>query len=285
MPPTTAYTLVSFHAHPDDEALLTGGTLARAAAEGHRVVLVTATAGEAGLAARVLGADRALGGRRLAELDASARALGVARVVCLGFADSGWHDSATGDPAAFSAVDPRVAARALATVLREEDADVLTTYDPAGGYGHPDHVQVHRVGEIAAELAGTPSVLQATVDRDLLARLVRLLARVPGVLDRVDPTTFETAFTPRAQITHRVDVRHHLGAKRASLAAHASQATSDSGPRTLRTLLALPRPLAGLVLGVEWFVDRDRRPGRCDDVFATVRAQGRPGPSRREEAR
>src|SRR4051794_38030220 len=86
--PSVPFTLVSFHAHPDDEALLTGGTLARAAAEGHRVVLVTATDGDAGLATPS-GQGISLGQRRLAELQAAADALGCARIVHLGFLDSG----------------------------------------------------------------------------------------------------------------------------------------------------------------------------------------------------
>ncbi len=87
------HTLVAFHAHPDDEALLTAGTMARAAAEGHRVVLVVATDGDLGLAASTYAGDGALGQRRLAELRASAARLGVARVEHLGYADSGWAPS------------------------------------------------------------------------------------------------------------------------------------------------------------------------------------------------
>src|SRR4051812_48934396 len=143
-----AFTVVSFHAHPDDEALLTGGTLARAAAEGHRVVLVTATAGEAGLTG-MPGADRpALAARRLAELEASATALGCARVEVLGYPDSGSVQgepapAADGERSSFAWIDPEEPAQRLAAILREESADALTIYDRHGGYGHPDHVQVH----------------------------------------------------------------------------------------------------------------------------------------------
>src|SRR3954465_5397171 len=90
-----SYCLVSFHAHPDDEALLTAGTLARAAAEGHRVVLVVATAGEAGLGGGG-GTRPALATRRRTELEQSARALGCVRVEVLGYADSGMHGEAGG---------------------------------------------------------------------------------------------------------------------------------------------------------------------------------------------
>ncbi len=257
-------TLVSFHAHPDDEALLTGGTLARAAAEGHRVVLVVATDGEAGLAASSAGD---LGRLRPQEIAAAAERLGCARLVRLGLPDSGWRQSERPGPQVFSRMDVPAAAEQLVSVLREEGADVLTTYDPAGGYGHPDHRQVHQVGAYAARQAGVPVVLQATLPRERLHRAVRLAARWPGLLDSVDPRSFATAFTPRAEITHTIDVRDHLDAKLAAMRAHASQATSDVGPRTLALLLRLPAPVARLVLGREWFVD-PRRPGlRAHDVF------------------
>ena len=120
-------TIVSFHAHPDDEALLTGGSLARAAADGHRVVLVVATDGEAGLASSALGPD--LRDVRRRELEASARALGCARLVRLCFADSGWHDSRRAGLDVFSRLDVATAAAPLVEILREERADVLTIYD------------------------------------------------------------------------------------------------------------------------------------------------------------
>jgi LmbE family N-acetylglucosaminyl deacetylase len=264
------FTLVSFHAHPDDEALLTAGTLARAAADGHRVVLVTATDGEAGLTSSQVGRRGPLGQRRRAELEAAAQALGVARLVHLGLPDSGLDASATGDPAAFGALAPEEAAAPLVEVLRAEQADVLTTYDPTGGYGHPDHRQVHVAGALAARLAGTPSVLEATVERDRLARAARLAAAL-RLVDRDAADRLRTGYTPRSEITHRVDVRAFTGVKRAAMRAHASQAAGDDGTRTLRLLLGLPPWLFDRVLGHEWFVDRTRGPGRCDDVFAAVR--------------
>jgi len=264
------FTLVAFHAHPDDEALLTAGTLARAAAEGHRVVLVVATAGEAGLV-RGGRTGPALATRRRAELEASARALGCARVEVLGYADSGMHGEAGGD-AAFARADVDEAAGRLAQLLAEEKADVLLTYDPAGGYGHPDHVQVHRVGLRAAELAGTPSVLEATVDRSALQRVLRLVHRLPGIPADFAPSRFDRAYTDRRDLTHAVDVRRFAAAKRASMAAHVSQAGADEGTRTLAVLLKLPLPVFRFVLGREWYVERGRRPGPLlDDVFAGVR--------------
>ncbi|GAA1807800.1 PIG-L family deacetylase [Nocardioides hankookensis] len=255
------FTVVSFHAHPDDEALLTGGTLARAAAEGHRVVLVVATAGEAGLASPLELAD--LAERRTRELAASAAALGIARVEVLGYRDS-----------RFAEVDLDEAANRVADILRAERADVLTTYDAAGGYGHPDHVQVHRVGRRAAELAGTPVVLEATLDRGLIDRVVRTLRHLSRVVPVPELPDTSRAFTARADLTHEVDVRAHLDAKLAALRAHASQA--GGGPRTLALLLRLPKPLARRVLGREWFREVGRRPGEHldDDIFASLRRSG-----------
>jgi LmbE family N-acetylglucosaminyl deacetylase len=263
------FTLVSFHAHPDDEALLTGGTLARAAAEGHRVVLVTATAGEAGLAREDL--TGGLAGRRVEELRAAARSLGCARVELLGYPDSGSGPHRPLPPDAFAALDPALPAQRLAALLREERADVLTTYDPRGGYGHPDHRQVHRVGALAAGLAGTPVLLEATIDRSRLSAVASALVRVPVVSRLVPPDRFASAYTDRSELTHEVDVRGHLRAKRAALASHASQATG--GVRTLGLLLRLPRPLLAPVLGREWFVEDGRPPtgNLLDDVFATLR--------------
>src|SRR5689334_5643977 len=186
-------TLLAFHAHPDDEALLTSGTLARAAAEGHRVVLVSATAGEVGLAASQFGTAATLAGHRREELQRSADAIGAARVEFLGYGDSGLDGQAV--PAdgleAFARADVEGAAQRLAALLREEGADVLTSYDASGGYGHPDHVQVHRVGARAAELAGTPVVLEATVDQDLLRRAVRVASRLYRFPPEFDRAAFE----------------------------------------------------------------------------------------------
>jgi LmbE family N-acetylglucosaminyl deacetylase len=270
------YTLVSFHAHPDDEVLLTGGTLARAAAEGHRVVIVVATAGEAGLtgsageAGLTGSADRSvLGRRRLDELHASAQRLGCARVVDLGYADSGM----TGPVAAngFSTVDVDEAAGKLAEVLVEEQADALTTYDPAGGYGHRDHVQVHHVGRRAAQLAGTRVVLAATVDRAALQRALRLFGWLRRLPADFAPARFDHAYAAPETLTHRVDVRRYSGAKRAAMAAHVSQ--GDTADRTLSLCLRLPRPVFRMAFGREWFVEQGRSPAQplLDDVFASLR--------------
>ena len=253
------HTLLAFHAHPDDEALLTSGTMARAAAEGHRVVLVVATDGGEGLAATQYAGDGGLAVRRMGELEASARALGVARVEHLGYADSGLGPHAPPDPPGatrFVRADTDEAAARLAAILTEEDADVLLTYDPNGGYGHPDHVKAHEVGMRAAELAGTRRVLQATVPRDTICRAIDLAAKVYRFPPEFDRNSFNRAFSARRDITHRISVRRHIGAKRASMRAHASQASADGGAdRTLAAFLRIPRPLYDLVFGREWYVD------------------------------
>jgi LmbE family N-acetylglucosaminyl deacetylase len=249
-----ATTLVFVHAHPDDEALLTAGTMARAAAEGQRVVLVVATDGAAGLASAEMSFD--LAARRAAELDESCRVLGVHRLVRLGYADSGLHGDTTpieGGPLPLCAAPVEESAAALARVLTDEDADVLVTYDANGGYGHPDHVRVHELGVHAAEIAGTPRVFEATVPRDLILRGIRLASKVYRFPPEFDPTSFERAFTASADITHRVDVRRYIDAKRDSMRAHASQATADDGDRTLAAFLRMPTPLYRRVFGTEYY--------------------------------
>jgi LmbE family N-acetylglucosaminyl deacetylase len=246
--------------------------MARLAADGHRVVLVVATAGEQGLTAAPASAGWRLGEARKAEVLASARALGCARVEFLGYGDSGLDGQAVADggPVPFAGVDAEEAARVLADLLREEDAALLTTYDPAGGYGHPDHVQVHRVGARAAELARTPLVLQATVDRDLLLRALRLLRWVYPL--PFDPAGFASAYTPGDAITHRIDVRPYITAKRRSMSAHVTQTTGGESVRTLAALLRLPGFLFQLVLGTEWYVQPDLTVGRVlRDPLATLR--------------
>jgi LmbE family N-acetylglucosaminyl deacetylase len=272
-----ARTLVSFHAHPDDEALLCAGTLAKAAAAGHRVVLVVATSGEVGDAdTAMLEGGETLGERRRRETMASATALGIHRVEFLGYADSGLTgDHRPSGVTAFTDADPHEAARRLADVLSAEAADVLTTYDANGGYGHPDHVRVHQVGALAADLAGTPVLLESTVNRDVLFAGVQL-ARSMGfeIPPAFDPADLEAWFSPGEVVTHTIDVSTHLAAKRASMAAHASQATSaddDDSTRTLARILELPEDLYALAFGTEWFIERGRSPADpADDVFASL---------------
>jgi LmbE family N-acetylglucosaminyl deacetylase len=251
-------TLVAFHAHPDDEALLTAGTMARAAAEGHRVILVIATDGDLGLASEGY-RDGVLGQRRLGEAQQSATALGVERVEYLGYADSGLQGDVPPDPPGkvrFVRVSVEEAAEKLAGILAAERADVLLSYDRNGGYGHRDHVQVHQVAAAAAALAGTPRVLEATVPRDTICRAVELAGRVYRFPPEFDHTAFQRAFSPREAITHRIPVARYARAKRAAMRAHASQASADGGAdRTLAAFLRIPRPLYDLVFGREWYID------------------------------
>ena len=243
-------TIVSLHAHPDDEALLTGGWLAQRAGAGDRVVLVFATDGEAGLASPAHPRGT-LGQLRRQEAAGSARALGAARIVWLGYADSGMRDRPTQGP--HRLVDAPVAevARAVATILDAEDADVLTGYDANGGYGHPDHVHVHRTARAAQALAGRrPRLLEATLDRTWLVRLLRVVRRLAMLLPGVTVPA-GTVYSAREAVTLVADVRDQLPAKRAALAAHASQATG--GVRTVGILVRLPTPIARRVIGTEWF--------------------------------
>lgn len=268
-------TVLAFHAHPDDEALLTAGTMAKAAAAGHRVVLALATDGGQGLAAQDFHGGDGLGSRRLDEARASAAALGVARVVWLGYADSGMTGpvpAAAGGRTAFVAAPLEEAAGRLAALLAQEAADVLLSYDARGGYGHRDHVRVHEVGAAAAALAGTPRVLEATIPRDLLAAAVRASARVHRYPPEFDIEAFTTAYSPRREITHRIDVIRYAAAKRAAMRAHASQASADGADRTLAAFLRIPRPAYDLVFGREWFRDPARPAGApiLRDIFAEL---------------
>ncbi|WP_223865422.1 PIG-L deacetylase family protein [Streptomyces sp. 5-10] len=150
---------------------------------------------------------------------------------------------------------PHRAAERLAAILREEDAAMLLTYDANGGYGHRDHLKVHEVGHRAAELAKTPRVLEATIPRDAVERLLRLaqLLRIPL---RHDPAELTSRFSPRSALTHRYDVRRYARQKQAALAAHHSQVngTGRMNP-VMRRVIRLPAPLFGLLLGREWYID------------------------------
>ena len=249
---------MAFHAHPDDEALLSAGTLARAARAGHRVVLVLATDGGVGLVGEgVLDGDEALGQRRTAEAEASAAALGVARVVHLGYGDSGSDlpiDGAGAPPGSLCAAPVPEAAARLVEVLREEGADLLLADDANGGYGHPDHRRVHEVAVRAADELGLP-LLEVTIDREFLSGGVDL-ARQMGleVPDGFVPPDLSSWYTAHDALTHTVDASPVLDAKRASMAAHASQSTG--APDTVRTLavfLGLPSEVYALAFSTEWF--------------------------------
>ncbi len=255
-------TIVSFHAHPDDESIATGGTLARAVREGHRVVLVFGTRGECGeVAEGFLDDGELLGDRRAAETLASAEALGAHRVEFLGYRDSGMMGEPTNEaPGCFWQADPEEAATRLARILDEEDADVLTVYDDHGGYGHPDHIQVHRVGHRAAELAGTPRVYESTMNRDHLRRMMARARAADPDAEGPEIDDDSDFGSPESVITTTVDVTAHLDAKRASMRAHASQIGEDS------FFLALPEDSFAAVFGHEWFIrTRGEAPTGADD--------------------
>jgi len=272
----TPRTLVAFHAHPDDEALLSAGTLAQAVAAGHRVVLVLATSGEAGLVGDgMLGDADDLGRMRATEAQASADALGVARLVLLGYGDSGSDrpDDSDGWPAgSFRAATVTDAADRLAAVLREEDADLLLADDVNGGYGHPDHRHVHRVALAAAGAAGVPFA-QVTIDREFLAGGIELARGMDlEVPEGFVPPDVSRWYTAHDRITHTVDVGPVLAAKRASMAAHATQATgAPDSVRTLAVFLGLPDEIFALAFAQEWFVvDGTAVDDRFPDLFTAV---------------
>ena len=267
MPPGT---MVCFHAHPDDEVITTGGTIARATAEGHRVVLVFATRGELGLVPEDLGAET-LGDRRTREAREAADLLGVQQVEYLEYQDSGMAGDATNDdPGTFWTADVEEAAQRLAAILEREAAEVVTIYDDHGGYHHPDHIQVHRVGVRATELAGTPRVYEATADADHFSEQIRAMRDVipPEMAEEMPkPEEFESNFSATELITTRVDVRPYLAAKRAALALHSSQVDETS------FFLQMPEEAFALAFGTEWFIRSGQtRDGAFEtDIFTDVR--------------
>jgi LmbE family N-acetylglucosaminyl deacetylase len=251
-------TFVFVHAHPDDESITTGGTMAKASAAGHRVVLVVATGGEYGEVPDDLAPGETLADRRRAEVACSAQALGVARVAWLGHRDSGmtgWDQNV--DPASFLRVDTEDAARRLAAVLTEEAADVVSVYDWHGNYGHPDHIRVHVVGHRAAELADTPYVYEATFNHDAIARLMQE-APLPDDADIEHGDDGLPIGVAEAEITTRVDVSAFLAAKRASLTCHRSQITDTS------MFLSMPDDVFRRAFGTEWYIRTRALDGRPD---------------------
>jgi LmbE family N-acetylglucosaminyl deacetylase len=237
-------TVVAFPAHPDDEVLHMGGTLVRAAAGGHRTVVVTATNG---LMGEVNGEPP-----RLVALRKSAAALSVARVESLSYADSGHGKDLYPNPADRPRfVRATDAAERLAEILRAENADILLIHDANGGYGHRDHVKAHEVGLRAASLAGVPRVLAATMPRDLVSKVARLAA-----LFGYDPKTLSTMYSPRSAITHSLDVRRFARQKQAALAAHVPQLSGKGrSSKLFKVLIDLPEPVFALLFGREWFVE------------------------------
>jgi LmbE family N-acetylglucosaminyl deacetylase len=169
-------------------------------------------------------------------------------------------EPANAEPYCFWQADVEHAARRLAVILDEEEPDVLTVYDDNGGYGHPDHIQVHRVGNRAARLAGVPVVAQSTFPRELVR--ARLAERLP---EGVEPPAIDvdTFGKPEAEITHRVLAAGHAAAKRASMLAHRSQMADD------HFLLTLPDEAFAAMMGTEHYVV-DPLPVDVPDLFTDL---------------
>ena len=243
--------------------------MARAHHEGHRVVLVVATDGAHGEVPDDLAEGETLVDRRRTETAESARALGVDRVEFLGYTDSGmtgWeqnhHDGS------FWKADLDEAAARLVEILVEEAPDVMTIYDWHGGYGHPDHIQVHRVGCRAEALVRDRlpglRVVEATMNRDEMRRGIELARRLGADDLLLDADDFDPdgpmddgnpMGTPEAELTLGVDVSDYVDRKRASIAAHRSQVTDSS------FFLQMPTEMFAQAFGREWYVEHGRAPG------------------------
>jgi LmbE family N-acetylglucosaminyl deacetylase len=257
-------TLVTFHAHPDDEAIACGGTMARAAAEGHRVVLVVATRGEQGeVEEGYLAPGETLAERRTKETHAAAAVLGVSRLEFLGYEDSGMMGRPENDrPESFWQADVAEAASRLAAILTEEKAEVLTVYDDHGVYGHPDHIQVHRVGVRAGELARTPRVYESTVDRDYFLRVMarnEVIASEIAEEQQASGLDLSTLGSSADAVTTTVDVTGYLDQKRRAMAAHGSQISETS------FFLAMDPEGFALSWGLEWFIRRGAPAGTREE--------------------
>lgn len=255
-------TLVCLHAHPDDESIATGGTIARAVDEGHRVVLVVATDGRHGETPANLADGETLVDRRRVETEKSAAVLGISEVRWLGYHDSGMTGWEQNDaPDAFVRADVDEAARRFADVLTEFDADVVTCYDWHGGYGHPDHIQVHRVGhravEMLAERGRSIRLLESTMNRTRIMRLMN--ENREADVEAFDPDAPADDGNPfgstEDEITMAVDVSAYVEQKRASMACHASQITDQS------FFLQMPPEVFAQAFGIEWFIEPGRPGG------------------------
>src|SRR5215469_10330441 len=243
--------LLLVHAHPDDESIATGATMARYAAEGARVTLVTCTLGELGEiippALQHLLPDE-LGEHRIGELDRACEALGVSDHRFLGGAGH-WRDSGmmglpdNEDPRCFWQADVDKAASMLAAIIREVAADVIVTYDSNGFYGHPDHIQAHRVASRAHQMTGEAAKFYAiTLPRSVLAEAVKLPS--DSWFERITDLSIGV---PDDQVTTEIDATRYLDAKLAALRAHETQITVDGH------LYALSNGLGMRARGTEYY--------------------------------
>ena len=270
--------LLLVHAHPDDEAIGNGATMARYAAEGAHVTLVTCTLGEEGevLVPELehLAADRedSLGQHRIGELAAAMAELGVTDHRFLGgpgrYRDSGMADAGNGRataraetrPDAFWCADLREAADFLVEVIREIRPQVMVTYDEFGGYGHPDHIQAHRVATYGSSLAAAPSyrrdlgaawditkiywnALPRSVVENAIAQMAAEGSDFFGMSDIDDLAHV----VPDRDITAAIDGIAFVERKLAAMRAHATQITAD-GP-----FFAMPEQLGHNMWGWEHY--------------------------------
>lgn len=248
--------LLFVHAHPDDETICNGVTIAHYVARGAAVTVLTCTLGEEGEVVgdmwSQLAVDQAdqLGGYRVGELTTALQALGLRQPRYLGGAgrwrDSGMFGAPQRDRTKFAEADFDEAVSQLVDVIAELKPHVVVTYDPNGGYGHPDHIQAHRV-TTAAVAAAAPRwrvpkfywvVMSTTAGRAALEALE------PGdVLDDwILPTPDMSFGFDEGRITAVIDAPEHLPAKVAAMSAHATQMTVGPTGRTfaLSNNLALP---------------------------------------------
>ncbi|MFD7862344.1 N-acetyl-1-D-myo-inositol-2-amino-2-deoxy-alpha-D-glucopyranoside deacetylase [Streptomyces sp. NPDC059783] len=286
--------LLLVHAHPDDESINNGATMARYAAEGARVTLVTCTLGEEGevippgLAHLTADRDDSLGPYRSGELAAAMKELGVTDHRFLGgagrYRDSGMMDTPPNHrPGAFWSASLDEAAGHLVDVIREVRPQVLVTYDPDGGYGHPDHIQAHRVATRAAELAADPAHRPGSGAPHTIAKIywnrvprtvaeegfARLRAADPAPFPGVAAVGDVPGVVDDALITTEIDAGAYGGAKAAAMRAHATQITVD-GP-----WFALSNDLGQPLFTTEYYELAGGTPGSPDgaretDLFAGV---------------
>ena len=281
-------TLMAVHAHPDDEAIGTGGILARAAAEGIRTVLVTCTGGEVGEIAPETGATpETLAEVRKRELEEACDILGIHHLEMLGYRDSGMIGTVDNHhPESFYQADLGHAISRMVSLVRKYRPSVIVTYDENGFYGHPDHINAHRVAVGAYHRAGdaaledghepfSPKKLYytaiATSQFKEFGRRLRELgingpggASAEGDAEQADPPWG----TPDALVTTVVDVAAHVEKKRRALWAHATQ----MGPEVF--FAKLPEPVFDSLFGSESFKLVQARVGLSlpeTDLFAGLR--------------
>jgi LmbE family N-acetylglucosaminyl deacetylase len=274
---------MAVHAHPDDEAISTGGVLARYGDEGIRTVLVTCTDGACGdgpdgVKPGEPGHDREkVVAVRTAELERSCQALGVDHLELLGYRDSGMMGWPQNDaPGSFWTTPIEEAAAKLAELLRRYEPQVVVTYDPNGFYGHPDHIQAHRITVAAVEMTDIPAKLYYTaVPRSRLLefgkRLQELGIEMPAAGDDGDGAEVtgprEEWGTPDDEVTTWIDVAGEADRKFDSLEAHASQSDNIF-------FLRMGRPAFKELMGSEMFMRvRDRTGAGLpeEDLFAGLR--------------